>query len=62
MVVGRVNNFRFNESPLDLLLRATEASASEATLCREWNDDFTKTRMPALRIPDFNMSTVSQAN
>lgn len=62
VVVGRVNNFRFNESPLDLLLRATEASLSEPTLCREWNDAFTKTRMPALRIPDFNMSTVSQAN
>ncbi|MDO4784240.1 MAG: metallopeptidase TldD-related protein [Propionibacteriaceae bacterium] len=61
-IVARVNNFRFNESPLDLLRRATEASASELTLCREWNDDFTKTCMPALRIPDFNMSTVSQAN
>lgn len=61
-VVAAVNNFRFNESPIDLLRRATEASASEVTLCREWNDYFTKTRMPALRIPNFNMSTVSQAS
>lgn len=61
-VVGAVNNFRFNESPLDLLRRATEASASEIVLPREWNDWFTRTSMPALRIPDFNMSTVSQAS
>ncbi len=60
-VVGAVNNFRFNESPIDLLRRATEASVATPTLCREWNDWFTLTVMPALRIPDFNMSTVSQA-
>ncbi len=60
-VVGMVNNFRFNESPVDLLKRATEASAAEPCLCREWNDWFTYTVTPALRIPDFNMSTVSKA-
>ncbi|GIH99992.1 metallopeptidase TldD-related protein [Planobispora takensis] len=61
-VVGEVNNFRFNESPVDLLGRITEVGASERTLPREWNDYFTRTVMPALRVPDFNMSTVSQAN
>lgn len=61
-VVGAVNNFRFNESPVSLLARATEASAAEITLCREWNDYFTKSKVPALRIPDFNMSTVSKAS
>ncbi len=60
-IVGMVNNFRFNESPVDLLRRATQASESTHTLCREWNDWFTFTRMPALRVPDFNMSTVSKA-
>lgn len=60
-ITGQVNNFRFNESPVDLLRRATQASASEDVLCREWNDYFTKTHMPALRIPDFNCSTVSKA-
>lgn len=60
-VVGAVNNFRFNESPIDLLRRATEASAGEHVLCREWNDDFTRSIAPALRIPDFTMSTVSKA-
>ena len=29
-VVGAVNNFRFNESPLDVLARATEAGAHRA--------------------------------
>ncbi len=59
-VVGEVNNFRFNESPVDLLSRATEAGRTEKTLPREWGDWFTRAAMPALRIPDFNMSSVSQ--
>ncbi len=60
-VVGAVNNFRFNESPLALLSRATEAGATEKTLPREWKDWFTRTAMPPLRIPDFHMSSVSKA-
>lgn len=59
-VVGEVNNFRFNESPVDLLSRAVEAGRTEKTLPREWSDWFTRAAMPALRIPDFNMSSVSQ--
>ncbi|MEW2391366.1 metallopeptidase TldD-related protein [Streptomyces venezuelae] len=58
-VVGEVNNFRFNESPVDLLGRATEAGRTEKTLPREWGDYFTRAAMPALRVPDFNMSSVS---
>lgn len=61
-VVGAVNNSRFNESPVDLLHRVTEIGASEQTLCREWNDYFAHTVMPPIRVPDFNMSTVSQAS
>ena len=60
-VTGAVNNFRFNESPLDLLRRATEAGVSETTLPREWGDWFNRAAMPTLRIPDFHMSSVSQA-
>ena len=60
-VAGAVNNFRFNESPLDLLRRVTEAGATERTLPREWKDWFTRAAMPPLRIPDFHMSSVSQA-
>jgi predicted Zn-dependent protease len=61
-IVGAVNNFRFNESPVELLRRFSAASATEPSFSREWGDDyFSRTATPALRIPDFNMSSVSQA-
>ncbi len=61
-VTGAVNNFRFNESPIDLLHRFSHASASELSFSREWGDEyFSRTATPALRVPDFNMSSVSQA-
>ena len=48
--------------PLDLLNRFTHASATVPAFSREWGDDyFSRTAMPALRVPDFNMSSVSQA-
>jgi predicted Zn-dependent protease len=59
-VTGEVNNFRFNESPVDLLGRVAEVGRSERTLPREWSDYFTRAAAPAMRIPDFNMSSVSQ--
>jgi predicted Zn-dependent protease len=59
-VAGEVNNFRFNESPVDLLGRATEAGRTEQALPREWSDWFSRAAMPPLRIPDFHMSSVSQ--
>jgi predicted Zn-dependent protease len=61
-VTGAVNNFRFNESPIDLWSRATEAGRTGPAMSREWNDFFRRSAMPALRIPDFNMSTVSKAS
>ncbi len=60
-VTGAVNNFRFNESPVALLDRFSEASATGPSFSREWGDYFPRTATPALRVPDFNMSTVSQA-
>ena len=60
-VVGAVNNFRFNESPLDLLTRFSAASATGPSFGREWGDVFTRTATPALRVPDFHMSSVSEA-
>ncbi|MGP4028612.1 metallopeptidase TldD-related protein [Actinomadura sp. 3N407] len=60
-VVGAVNNFRFNESPVDLLSRLTEVGETGPTLPREWSDYFTRAAMPPLRVPDFHMSTVSRA-
>ncbi|WP_183092569.1 metallopeptidase TldD-related protein [Nocardioides stalactiti] len=61
-ISGAVNNFRWNESPIDLLGRFTAASATTRSFSREWGADyFPRTATPALRIPDFNMSSVSQA-
>jgi predicted Zn-dependent protease len=61
-VVGAANNFRFNESPVDLLARATEVGTPVRTLARELGEYLNRAIMPPLRIPDFNMSTVSQAS
>ncbi|TQN40929.1 putative Zn-dependent protease [Blastococcus colisei] len=61
-VTAAVNNFRFNESPVDLLGRTVQAGRTERTLPREWNDWFTRCAMPPLRVPDFNMSSVSPAS
>ena len=61
-VTAEVNNFRFNESPVELLARATEFGRAERTLPREWSDYFNRAVMPAMRVPDFAMSTVSQAS
>jgi predicted Zn-dependent protease len=60
-IVGAVNNFRFNESPIDLLSRTIEAGRTERALSREWNEWLNRTAMPALRVADFNMSSVSPA-
>jgi predicted Zn-dependent protease len=60
-VTGAVTNFRFNESPVSLLDRFSHASATVPSFSREWGDYFPRTATPALRVPDFNMSTVSQA-
>ena len=59
-VVGEVDhNFRFNYSPLDVLRRTSEVGATERTLPREWKDWFTRAAMPPVRVPEFNMSSVS---
>ncbi len=60
-VVGAVNNFRFNESPVDLLSRATEAGSTQRAYSRESGEWLNRTAMPALRVADFNMSSVSPA-
>ncbi len=60
-VVGAVNNYRWNESPLDVLERITEVGVSERCYPREWGDYFTRTSMPPVRVEGFNMSSVSQA-
>ncbi|GAA5014080.1 metallopeptidase TldD-related protein [Kitasatospora paranensis] len=61
-VVGAVNNFRFNESPVDLFGRITEVGRTEPCLPREWGDWFTRAAMPPVRVEGFHMSSVSQAS
>jgi predicted Zn-dependent protease len=61
-VVGAVNNFRYNESPVGMLSHVTEVGATQPTLPREWGDYFNRAAMPPLRIEGFNMSSVSQAS
>jgi predicted Zn-dependent protease len=60
-VVGAVNNFRFNDSPVDLLGRILQVGRTEPALSREWTGFFDRTAMPALRVADFTMSAVSPA-
>ena len=60
-VTGAVNNFRWNESPVELLGRISSVGATEITATREV-EDMTRTATPAVVIDGFNMSTVSQAN
>ena len=61
-MVGAVNNFRFNESPVGPARAGHRGRRTEPTLPREWGDCFTRAAMPPLRVPDFNMSSVSQAS
>lgn len=60
-VVGAVNNFRFNMSPMDVLRQAADVGATVPTLSREWADWFTRTAMPPITVDGFNMSSVSPA-
>ena len=60
-VVGAVNNFRFNESPVDLLGRLAEVGRSERAFPRESGEWMNRTVMPPVRVGDFNMSSVSPA-
>jgi predicted Zn-dependent protease len=61
-IVGAVNNFRFNESPLDMLARTIEAGRTGRALSREWHEWANRTAMPPLRVAEFNMSSVSPAS
>jgi len=61
-VIGVTRNFRFNESPVDLLARCVEVGAAVPTMPREFGESTAATLMPPMRVPDFNMSSVSDAS
>jgi predicted Zn-dependent protease len=58
-VIGAVNNFRWNESPVELLNRIKAVGASSITQPREWAGDVERACAPAVIFEQFNMSTVS---
>lgn len=60
-VIGATNNFRFNESPIDMLARITDAGETVPCLPREWADWFSRAQVPPLTIEGFNLSTKSDA-
>ncbi len=61
-VVGAVTNFRFNESPIDMLGRVEAVGQSAPTVGREFGTYFQRTAMPPIRVSGFNMSSVSPAS
>jgi len=60
-LVAALPNFRFNVAVTDVLARIVDASQPTNCLPREWADWFTRTRMPALLVDGFNLSSVSEA-
>lgn len=60
-IIGAANNFRFNESPVGMLNRITDAGAAINCLPREWGDYFPRAQVAPLTIEKFNLSTRSDA-
>jgi predicted Zn-dependent protease len=61
-VTGQVHDFRFNDSPVEMLSRLVEIGAPETALPRMFAEYLPRTVMPALRVADFTMSSVSRAS
>jgi predicted Zn-dependent protease len=57
-VTGPVNNFRWNESPVNLLSNCEAMTAAVTRVSSEWGGAW---YVPALRSHDFNMASVSAA-
>jgi predicted Zn-dependent protease len=60
-VVGRVPNFRFNDSPVAVLGRISDAGDPVPALPREMGDYFTRTTMPPLVVEAIHLSSRSEA-
>lgn len=60
-IVGATNNFRFNESPIDMLSRVMDSGQTVSCLPREWADWFSRAQVAPLTIEGFNLSTKSDA-
>lgn len=60
-IIGSTNNFRFNESALDMLGRIKAAGSTEITQVRENAEQYEDVAMPPLVVSSFNMSSVSDS-
>ena len=60
-VIGATTNFRFNDSPVSLLDRVSDAGVTQRTLPREMGDYAARVAMPPVVVEDFHFSTVSDA-
>ncbi len=60
-IVGAAGNFRFNDSPLGMLARITDAGDPADCLPREWADWFTRARVAPMLVGDFHLSSASEA-
>ena len=60
-IIGATSNFRFNESPIDMLSRVIDAGNTVPCLPREWADWFSRAQVAPLAIEGFNLSTKSDA-
>jgi predicted Zn-dependent protease len=61
-VAGAVGNFRFNDSPVDLLRRVRAVGGTEITLSREWSENFPRTAMAPLLVEGFSFTGSSEAS
>ena len=60
-VIGATTNFRFNDSPVAMLGRITDAGVTQRTQPREMGDYAARVAMPAVTVEDFHFSTPSDA-
>lgn len=60
-VIGAAGNFRFNDSPVAVLGRISDAGVTQRTLPREMGDYAARVAMPPVTVEDFHFSTVSDA-
>lgn len=60
-VVGATTNFRFNDSPADMLTRVRDAGAVQVCLPRELGDYLPRTAAPPLLVADLHLTSVSES-
>jgi predicted Zn-dependent protease len=60
-IVAEVNNFRFNQSPVEMLARCKAGGLPELATPREFDDVGCWVQAPPIVVDEFNMSTISEA-